>query len=185
MRPGTCFVILSAVWLAASLPARASAHQEPAPPVSLVRATIVTSQDLSLQEQTAVRVLVEEVERRTAIRLPVATAWPQGEVPVIAVGTWDTAASWAGSARGAATRGSRPGPEGFRLRVEHLTGNRQAVLVVGADARGLLYGIGKLLREAVMERGYAGRARRTLRRFDASGAAARPSAGISPEDQRL
>ena len=32
------------------------------PPVSLTNATIVTAPDLSVQERTAVRVLVEEVE---------------------------------------------------------------------------------------------------------------------------
>ena len=82
-----------------------------------------------------------------------ATAWPQGEVPVIAVRV--------GRRRelGRRCAGCCDWPvrvrvqKGFRLRVEHLTGNRQTVLVVGADARGLLYGIGKLLREAVMERG--------------------------------
>ena len=41
--------------------------------VDLMRATVVTPETLSVPERTAVRVLVEEVEKRTTVRLPVAT----------------------------------------------------------------------------------------------------------------
>ena len=74
-------------------------------------------------ERTAAVVLVEEVEKRTGIRLPVATAMPQDR-PAIILTT--------GNYR----------PEGYRLMLE-ANGN---VRIAGADARGLLFGVGGLLR---------------------------------------
>ena len=53
-----------------SLPFAHAAQAESRPDaIALERAVVVTASDLSIQERTAVRVLVEEVERRTAIRL--------------------------------------------------------------------------------------------------------------------
>src|SRR4029450_11478642 len=66
--------------------------------IDLKGATIVTPSNLNLQEPTAVRVLVEDVARRTNLRLPVATTWPAEPVPVIAVGPLATAQQWASAA---------------------------------------------------------------------------------------
>ena len=86
--------------------------------VDLTRATVVTPAGMSLQERTAVRVLVEEVAKRTNIRLPVSTQWPADSVPVIAVGPIDTAPAWAGAGlRGAPAAGPRPNAEGYRVAV--------------------------------------------------------------------
>src|SRR5437867_4312331 len=70
-----------------------------APPASdpslldLGHASIVTPANLSLQERTAVRVLVEEIEKRTTIRLSVSSQWPAGTVTAIAVGPLATSSS--------------------------------------------------------------------------------------------
>ncbi len=128
--------------------AGAAQTEAPSATIALDRAVVVTATDLSRQERTAVRVLVEEVERRTAIRLAVATTWPAADVPVIAVGTWSTAPRWAGAARDALATGARPGPEGFRLRGDAAVRASATVLVAGVDSRGLLFGVGRLLREA-------------------------------------
>src|SRR3954471_6360234 len=72
-----------------------------APFADLARATIVTPATQTVPERTAVRVLVEEIEKRTAIRLPVSTTWPSDAIPVIAVGPLATAATWAGPGMGA------------------------------------------------------------------------------------
>jgi len=138
--------IAAALFVLIGLVSTPAAAQPPA--ISLKDATIVTARDLSVQERTAVRVLVEEVEKRTAIRLPVATAWPGGEKAVIAVGTWQTAGAWAGPNASSATRGNKPGAEGYRLAVEKAANGGSTVFVAGADSRGMLYGIGRLLREA-------------------------------------
>jgi hypothetical protein len=77
----------------------------------------------------AATVLVEEVEKRSGIRLPVAGARPAGGVAIVV-------------SRGAG--GVKP--EGFRLTVED-RGANSAVEIRGADARGALYGVGHLLRQ--------------------------------------
>jgi hypothetical protein len=121
--------------------------------VDLTRATIVTPASLSVPERTAVRVLVEEVEKRTRVRLPVATTWPAGSVPAIAVGPLATASSWAGAGLRAAGAANPPGREGYRVAVNTAGRAAPTVLVLGADARGVLFGVGRFLRELRMTTG--------------------------------
>ena len=54
--------------------------------LDITRATIVTPATLTVPERTAVRVLVEEREKRTGVRLPVASHWPAETEPVVAMG---------------------------------------------------------------------------------------------------
>jgi hypothetical protein len=124
--------------------------------VDLMRATVVTPETLSVPERTAVRVLVEEVEKRTTVRLPVATRWPADAVPVIAVGPLPTAATWAAAAVRGGTAGPSPGAEGYRIVINTTGRGAPAVLVLGADARGTLFGVGRLLRELRMTSGALG-----------------------------
>ena len=122
-RSARVILVLALVALSTVEPAAGQTPQ-PAPAVNdpslldLTRATVVTPSGLSLQERTAVRVLVEEVAKRTNIRLPVSTQWPADAVPVIAVGPIDTAPAWAGAGlRGAPPAGPRPNAEGYRVAV--------------------------------------------------------------------
>jgi hypothetical protein len=122
--------------------------------INLARAAVVTPATASLQERTAVRVLVEEIAKRTNVRLPVSPQWPADTVPAIVVGPLATSSTWAGPGlRGAPAAGGSPGREGYRVAVH--AGGRSAptVLVLGADARGVLFGVGRLLRELRMTRG--------------------------------
>ena len=80
--------------------------------VDLTRATIVTPSTLTVPERTAVRVLVEEIERRTTVRLPVASHWPNGTIPVIGIGPLATASSWAAAGLRNAAPARAPGAEG-------------------------------------------------------------------------
>jgi len=124
--------------------------------IDLSRAVIVSPAGTSKPEQTAVRMLVEEIEKRTAIRLPVAATWPAAGTPVIALGSIATARTWGGQGGArAATDGAVPGREGFRIRVDASRG-APAVFVLGTDARGVLFGAGRLLRELRMSRGAIG-----------------------------
>jgi len=59
---------------------------EGASSVDLTHTTIVTRSTPSVTERTAVRVLVEEREKRTGVRLPVASQWPAETEPVVAMG---------------------------------------------------------------------------------------------------
>jgi hypothetical protein len=144
----------------ATVPAAALRQQTPAPVgvvdqpslVDLARATIVTPAKLSVPERTAVRMFVEEVQRRTAIRLPVATAWPAETTAVVAIGPLATSSTWAG----AGVRGltpARPGAEGYHIALNAGARRAPTVLVLGADARGVLFGVGRLLREVRMTAG--------------------------------
>ena len=83
-------------------------------PVDLTGATIVTPSTLAVPERTAVRVLVEEIEKRTTVRLPVASEWPAGTVPVIGIGPLATASGWARAGLRDAPP-DRPGAEGYSL----------------------------------------------------------------------
>ncbi|MGH9370949.1 MAG: hypothetical protein ACRD15_05405, partial [Vicinamibacterales bacterium] len=159
-RTGGMIVVILLGALSVADPAAPQAGQvPPAIPddpstIDLAQATVVTPATLGVQERTAVRVLVEEVAKRTSIRLPVASQWPADTVPVIAVGPLGTATSWAGAGlRGAPAASGTPGREGYRLSVNPGGRGAATVLVLGADARGVLFGVGRLLRELHMTRG--------------------------------
>jgi hypothetical protein len=94
--------------------------------LDLRRATVVATGSLSPREKAAVTMLVEEVEKRTQIRWPIAAA----------TGPHLTIAHSKGPA------------EGF-----HLAVRGDEVRVDGSDERGILFGIGRLLREMRMEKG--------------------------------
>jgi len=103
-----------------------------AAPLDLSQAVLVAAPGFTRHEQKAVSVLVEEVEKRTLIRWPMAAARPASGAPSVVL-----------------QRGAQGGPaEGFRIRT-HPGG----VEVTGNDARGLLFGVGHLLRSLSMEQG--------------------------------
>ena len=91
--------------------------------IDLTKATVVTR-----ESGKPIQVLVEEVEKRTQLRWPVVAQMP-GSGPVIRI-----------------ERGTGPA-EGFSIRTEGET-----VSVRGNDARGVLFGVGRLLRALEMRR---------------------------------
>jgi hypothetical protein len=143
-------VILSAGPHAGAQRPAASASAADSSLTDLTGATIVTPSALSVQERTAVRVLVEEVEKRTTVRLPVASQWPADTAPVIAVGPIASAPGWAAAGLRNAPSATGPGPEGYRVTVNAAGRKAPTVLVLGADPRGVLFGVGRLLRELRM-----------------------------------
>ena len=133
-----CLLIIVSVVLA---PASAGAFAD------LTRAVVVSPASLSGPEKKAVVMLREEVEKRTQILWQTAQGWPADDVPVIAVGPASSLNAFAGkwASRLAADRGVAGAEEGYRIRVVK---DRAAptVFVVGNDARGVLFGLGHLLR---------------------------------------
>src|SRR5438128_237412 len=111
--------------------------------IDLNRATVVAPPD-AVGKVTAM--LVEEVHRRAQIRWPVGDSWPTDADPVIAMGEAAALSRLAGPYWEELSRGpGAPGAEGYRLRViQH--GDAPAVFVVGNDPRGVLFGVGRLLR---------------------------------------
>src|SRR5439155_26344485 len=95
-------------------------------------------------------------EKRTLIRWEASSTWPPDATPVIAVGPRGSLKAFAGPfARelGATTGGI--GAEGYRISVQKGERAAPAVFVLGHDARGVLFGVGRLLRELHLTRGKA------------------------------
>jgi len=109
---------------------------------------IVAPPKLERLEQKAITVLQEEIQKRTGIQLNISTKWPDAQRPVIAVGQTGQMRMLAGPHSGILDAGRSLGKEGFRLSIKE-----NAIFVVGNDPRGVLYGIGKLLRVLSMKPG--------------------------------
>lgn len=115
--------------------------------VDLKGAVVVVPEGLSNQEQLAVRMLIEEVETRSRIRWPRAEGKTQdAKAPRILVGPRRLAERFL-STDPSETPERVLGPEGFSLRVVVAENAPVKVIVLGEDARGVLFGVGRLLRE--------------------------------------
>ena len=125
----------------------------PAQAFDLRTAVVVSPAKLSAPERKAVTMLVEEVEKRTGIRWEQSSVWPGSNESVISVGPISAMGEVAGPFL--AELQSEPAEkraEGFRVSVKQ--GQRgKAVFVLGADERGVLFGVGKLLQELRLDRG--------------------------------
>ena len=121
--------------------------------LDLGAAVIVEPPTLSRREQKALSVLAEEVESRTGIRWRTVSSWPGFAAAPILIG------------QAASLRALEPGlfdnlfarppavaAEGFVLRAGTAAGG-PAVAVLGADERGVLFGVGGLLRALRMVKG--------------------------------
>jgi hypothetical protein len=121
--------------------------------IDLSHATVVRAPHLSNREEKAITLLMEEAQKRTRIRWQVAHGWPADTTPVIAVGTAPTLDAFAGPyARKLAGETGVRGAEGYRICVEKAGRAAPAVIVIGNDARGVLFGVGRLLRALHLER---------------------------------
>jgi len=109
---------------------------------------IIVPSKLERLEQKAITVLREEIHKRTGIQLNTLTEWPENRRPVIAVGQAEQMKILAGPYSGILENGQGLGKEGFRLSIIE-----NVIFVLGNDARGVLYGIGELLRILRMKPG--------------------------------
>jgi len=124
-----------------------------ASPLDLKDAVILSRPGLSGPETKAVKMLAEEVEKRTRLLWPETNVWPTSNVPVIAIGTRSILQPLAKSgSRELPAAGSVRGREGFQLAVKR-GGPSPVVYIIGNDARGVLFGVGRLLRELHMRPG--------------------------------
>lgn len=115
----------------------------------LTKAVVVVPADLSPQEKKAVEMLVDEVHKRTQVRWTAVATWPAGEQAVVAIGPARSLAAFAGKFADELAKDTavKP-PEGFRVRSQGTQ-----VVIAGNDPRGVLYGIGYLLRQMHMNPG--------------------------------
>jgi len=126
------------------LPARAVA-------LDLTGAVIVTPSGLSGPQKKAVTMLVEEVEKRTRVQWQETNSWPTSNAPVIAVGTRSSLEYLAGPHAGELPARNVDAAEGYRVSVRR-DGPNPVVYIIGNDVRGVLFGVGRLLRELHMRR---------------------------------
>lgn len=104
-------------------------------------------------ERTAAIVLIEELEKRTGIRLGSATSWPKHKT-VIAISSETEVPEWGRIIpHREATDLPESRPDGYRIFVETGNGASPVVWVMGGDARGTLFGVGCLLRRLNWDKG--------------------------------
>ncbi len=118
--------------------------------IDLTRATVVVRGNAApLVERTAATVLVEEVEKRTGIKWPIATKWPKaGPAVAIVSGKNPTL-----DGRAAPKNDLPDKPEGYTVKTIADDRGHPTVWIVGTDPNGAFYGVGKLLRTLNWSRG--------------------------------
>ncbi len=100
---------------------------------------------------TAPQVLNEEVAKRTSLQLQKADNWDSKTIIALVLST-DKELLGQPLPANEKQDGPEFKKEGFRLKYAEENG-KKVLWIIGADARGVLYGIGKLLRIAAMEEG--------------------------------
>ncbi len=115
--------------------------------LDLSRSTIVVRPgERSPAEAVAADILTEEIAKRTGLKWPITTKAPESAEVIIRLGLGDkTTVS--------------PKPESFSIRIVKGQSNKESPLVVeilGADGRGVMFGVGKLLRTLDWEKGRVG-----------------------------
>ena len=91
--------------------------------------------------------LIEETAKRTRLRWARQTSWPTNDVPVIVLGNAKSLQSFA-TARGVPIT-PRNARDGYRIWIDGTA--RPVVWIAGDDSRGVLFGVGHLLRTLRME----------------------------------
>ncbi len=124
--------------------------------LDLSKATVVVRPgNLPPAEQTAARVLVEEVKKRTGLNWSISTNWPKRGVAIAISSTPDVSGWNKTIPRREGTDLPENRPEGFRLLVESGEAKPGIVWITGADSRGTLFGVGQLLRSLDWAKGSA------------------------------
>ena len=120
--------------------------------LELSNATILVSTGIkNPMDETASNVLVEEIEKRTSIALNKTNDWNSNTIIALTLHD-DTDVFGAEIPTQKDANAPLLKKEGYRI-VHEQKGKKDILWIIGADARGVLYGIGKLLRIAKMEAG--------------------------------
>ncbi len=133
---------------------QATAWAGPRSEVDLGAAVVVTPDTLSRRERKAVQVLIEEVEKRTEIRWPLAERLPGTMRPAIIVGSRQALGPFRVELASphVSITGQPVSAEGYRL-LTIRRGGSTVVWVEGEGERGVLFGVGGLLRSLHMSKG--------------------------------
>ncbi len=98
--------------------------------------------------EKAVTVLQEEIAKRTGITMPIRDRWPEQPTSVFVVGTEVALAQVPQPLHVQIRQLPDMQTEGFKLLVD---ASAAAALVIGHDTRGVLYGVGRLLRKMALD----------------------------------
>lgn len=113
--------------------------------LDLTTAVIDVGASASAREREAAQLLADVVHERTRLTWRIVEGSAPADVPVIELGTLARLGQRAGADVGAGR--PAPGREGY-----HLVSTSRGVTVRGADERGVLFGVGRLLRALDMRR---------------------------------
>ena len=123
--------------------------------LSLKNAVIIAADGATAREKKTLTTLSEEIEKRSLLRLPVQTKLANTPEVVIYAGTRTSARKF-GSRLGNAISATQHLPgESYAIQTGS-DANGRWISIIGADERGLLFGVGKLLRTATFGRQDAG-----------------------------
>ncbi|MGH9469269.1 MAG: hypothetical protein ACRD1N_02870 [Terriglobia bacterium] len=137
------------IWGASAFAAQASGAPETVRQLDLSNAVVFAPPGLSKREQKAVQVLIEEVERRTEVRWRSTESWP-ASAPVRVVVAPARAVRQLGGRLPQDILNPKPAAEGFALRC--WDNGAPSAAAIGADERGVLFGVGGLLRALRMSK---------------------------------
>jgi len=119
--------------------------------LDLSKAAIVACEGIQGAEAKAIDVLIEEVGKRTGITLPLTHQHGLKHSPSIVVGTAKNLQHMIDGSSELQLEIEQLQPEGYLLQTV-VRDDRAHIFIIGADARGVLYGVGRFLRKAVMQK---------------------------------
>lgn len=114
--------------------------------LDLTAASVVCSHEAAGPEAKAVEVLIEEIAKRTGIQLPLSHSIPEGGASSIVIGTKSVLGETLHMYSSDLMDLGQLQPEGYLIQVVSAD-----VVVIGADPRGVLYGVGKFLRMSFLK----------------------------------
>jgi hypothetical protein len=142
--------ILNQKWIIVFSLILVMAGKGPAQTIDLSDAQIVCFEKTDKHILKALTVLQEEVEKRSGILLPVVKKWSREGQMVIVVGIEEETERFPDEYQKVLSQLPSIKSEGYKIVASE---KQNAVLIAGNDARGVLYGIGKLLRTMEMRDG--------------------------------
>jgi len=110
---------------------------------------LISKKIKSPQKETCVKVLKEEIKKRTNIDLAVSGKWSSEKVNIALCISTDKKLSGKLVPQNKDMKYTERRPEGFRLVYEEKD-NRKTIWIIGTDQRGVLFGVGELLRRLRM-----------------------------------
>lgn len=118
--------------------------------VDLSKAVIWADEVKNVSLAKPVQVLKEEVQKRTSLQLETAIKQPEENQQAIYLVTTERVSKLPKEIRNLVQQLPEPGEEGFKLL---LLQNTSSIVIVGKNARSVLYGVGRLLRKSTMHHG--------------------------------